>query len=265
MGMENQQPRQHESSEPGYPQRVDEVTESITAVQRSLHEQEDLDATLGRLAETAVRAVPGTDVSSLTIVCGGHSRTAAATDDRVLAIEQQQRSYDSSPAQESTQQRRPVRVGLHDPGVRRWPGFAAAAVEAGIAAYLTAPVFHDEADRPDRQEAEDSSEVVGWLNLYSYSPEGFDPFDEALIRLLTTTVSAALSAERRYQRTSEQVEQLKTALTSRPEIDEAKGVLMAAHGTDADQAFAQLVEQSQQHNVKVITIARQLLTSVQQR
>ena len=37
---------------------------------------------------------------------------------------------------------------------------------------------------------------------------------------------------------------------------------MAAHGVDADEAFARLVAESQQHNTKLREVARNLLTSV---
>jgi AmiR/NasT family two-component response regulator len=45
-------------------------------------------------------------------------------------------------------------------------------------------------------------------------------------------------------------------------IDQAKGVLMAVHGVDADGAFAMLVETSQRTNTKVRVVAEELLASV---
>jgi len=41
-------------------------------------------------------------------------------------------------------------------------------------------------------------------------------------------------------------------------IEQAKGMLMFVYGIDADEAFSRLREQSQQHNVKLRLIARQV-------
>lgn len=46
--------------------------------------------------------------------------------------------------------------------------------------------------------------------------------------------------------------------TNRASIEQAKGMLMFVYGIDADEAFAVLREQSQQHNVKLRLIAQQV-------
>jgi AmiR/NasT family two-component response regulator len=55
-------------------------------------------------------------------------------------------------------------------------------------------------------------------------------------------------------------DQLRAALTSRPEIEQAKGALMALHKCDADAAFAMLVRESQTKNVKLRVVAHNLVT-----
>lgn len=45
---------------------------------------------------------------------------------------------------------------------------------------------------------------------------------------------------------------------NRASIEQAKGMLMFVYGIDADEAFAVLREQSQQHNVKLRLIAQQV-------
>jgi len=54
-------------------------------------------------------------------------------------------------------------------------------------------------------------------------------------------------------------DQLRAALISRPEIEQAKGVLMAVHSCDADAAFAMLVHESQTTNRKLHDVAIELL------
>lgn len=58
-------------------------------------------------------------------------------------------------------------------------------------------------------------------------------------------------------------DQLREALTSRPEIEQAKGILMAVHGCDATAAFGMLVHESQIKNVKLHEVALRLLDRVQ--
>lgn len=250
-----------------FPARLDEVTDSLTGLYESLDGQEDLDGVLSRLVFTAVRAVPDAAAASVTVATGGeHTRTAAVTDERVLEIEEQQRTAGYGPSAESAERRRPVLVGSSEQDRERWPGFTTATAAAGIAAYLSAPVYVDEPTRPENQRGPaEGTRVLGWLNLYGDTPAGFDPFDEALLRLLTTSVSAAISAADRQRRTHELVDNLQRALTSRAEIDQAKGVLMAAHSTDADTAFNRLVRESQNNNLKLATVARRLLDSVQEK
>jgi hypothetical protein len=59
--------------------------------------------------------------------------------------------------------------------------------------------------------------------------------------------------------------QLREALTSRPTIDLAKGVVMAARRCSADEAFAELRRLSSRHNVKIVRLSDAVVRLVQQR
>lgn len=54
-------------------------------------------------------------------------------------------------------------------------------------------------------------------------------------------------------------EQLDAALVTRPVIEQAKGVLVLARQATPDQAFAELRDASQQHNVKLNALATALV------
>jgi AmiR/NasT family two-component response regulator len=56
--------------------------------------------------------------------------------------------------------------------------------------------------------------------------------------------------------------QLRTALTRRPVIDMAKGAIMALTKCDDDDAFKQLSQVSQTHNVKLFELATALLADL---
>ena len=60
----------------------------------------------------------------------------------------------------------------------------------------------------------------------------------------------------------DELTQLRTALTSRPAIDLAKGVVMAVRRCDADAAFAELAQVSMECNIKVARLAELLVEQV---
>ena len=54
-------------------------------------------------------------------------------------------------------------------------------------------------------------------------------------------------------------DQLRSALTSRATIDQAKGILMAEHGCSPEEAFSRLVKMSQDTNVRLRDVARAIV------
>ena len=54
-------------------------------------------------------------------------------------------------------------------------------------------------------------------------------------------------------------DQLRSALTSRATIDQAKGILMAEHGCSPEVAFGRLVKMSQDANVPLRDVARAIV------
>ena len=57
-------------------------------------------------------------------------------------------------------------------------------------------------------------------------------------------------------------EQLRAALTSRTVINQSIGIIMGQNGCDADAAFAVLRSASQNRNVKLRTVAAEIITAV---
>lgn len=58
-----------------------------------------------------------------------------------------------------------------------------------------------------------------------------------------------------------EVTQLRRAMETRPAIDQAKGVLMAAYGLSPDEAWKILVTVSQQSNTKLHLVAGEIVSS----
>jgi two-component system, response regulator / RNA-binding antiterminator len=70
---------------------------------------------------------------------------------------------------------------------------------------------------------------------------------------------ATVSSARSHATIAEEVEGLRAALGSRAVIDQAKGILMATRRCGADEAFDLLVHASQTRNVKLRTVAEDLV------
>jgi GAF domain-containing protein len=227
---------------------LDEASEALEELAVVLADGQTLTDALQQLAESASRVIPDAEDVSVTVVGPDGASTAAWTDEKVVAIDADQYAAGNGPCLEASRIQRPVRA-TREGGREKWPEFATAAERAGVRAYLSAPIVVED-------------EVIGALNLYSSDDRAFDPFDEALLRLFVTAASTTITGFRRYARTRRLVEHLQRALESRAEIDQAKGVLMAAHGVDAEEAFTRLVTESQQHNTKLRDVARNLLASV---
>jgi transcriptional regulator with GAF, ATPase, and Fis domain len=141
-----------------------------------------------------------------------------------------------------------VRVRTRD-AARRWPAFARNIAGMGVASYLSASLATDE-------------DHVGALNLYSYSDHGFTEIDEVLLQVFVAAVECAIWNARRAEQWRCEVEGLREAMKSRARIEQAKGMLMAVHAIGEEKAFEMLVEQSQQRNVRLATVADELVATL---
>jgi GAF domain-containing protein len=228
--------------------RMDEVTATLADLADVLVGEEDLGRALQRSVEMLVRALPGADLASVSVLDGDAAETVASSSERVWAIDADQYAEGDGPCLEAARTGEVVRTGVEE-AERRWPGFARSARTAGVESYLSCPLLIDE-------------KFAGSLNLYSEQPHGFADFDVALLRLYATAACAAIGNARRYVRARDVAGQLKLALDSRAVIDQAIGVLMARHRITAGQAFAELSRQSQDTNVKLRDIATRLVTGL---
>ncbi|WP_229904920.1 GAF and ANTAR domain-containing protein [Lentzea cavernae] len=235
-------------------ERLDETADALEVLRAALTGDESPDDALQQLTETAINAIADADAVTLTVMTQQQPRTAAATDPILVDIDEKQFSADRGPCMQSARTLEAVRavVGEHQD---EWPEFEAAAASHDIRAYLSVPVVLPSGDGGEAQH-------LGSINVYSRTAEAFDPFDEGLMRLFTTTASATIASAQHSQRLHDQIQSLERALVTRAVIDQAKGVLMAVHKCSADEAFDMLVQRSQHENIKLRDIARNLLDSV---
>ena len=197
----------------------------------------DVPATLDSITTAAVQTVPGTDWAGVSLVRGRRVSSEASTDVRVADLDGLQTEAGEGPCLDALRKQETVLVGdFH--AERRWPRFAAAAVQLGVGSSLSFQLFTD-------------GDNLGALNLYAAEPFAFD--DDAVVvgQVLAAHAAIALAAAR-------QETNLRTAMDRRDLIGQAKGILMERHRLTAAQAFSVLVEASSHTNRKLFDVAEEL-------
>lgn len=229
-------------------ERFDEITEALQDLSGVLDEYEDLATVLQHVVEGAVRIVPGAEMAGVTLLSDESAQTVAATHSRVREVDDTQYENDSGPCLTASRDGRSVVVDV-DQVRSRWPDLEEAAADLGIKSFIALPLAL-------------SDRIHGSFNLYSSDPRGFQSLDESLLEVFTTAAVTALQQAERHRRALDSIRNLQAALTSRADIDHAIGIVMALHGVPAADAFDQLVRKSQESNVKLKVVARQLVDRI---
>ncbi|MCW2833793.1 MAG: hypothetical protein JWN68_1746 [Nocardioides sp.] len=206
-----------------------------------MHTVYRLDETLEAIALAARVSVPGFDHAGIsTMDRKGNITTRAATDDLVLELDQLQYSLGEGPCVDSLREAPVVSAPdiAHD---QRWPRYVADAVRtAGLQAQLGIRLFLD------------SEGTLGGLNLYSTQSPHIDDEAIALAQLFAAHAAVALGNAR-------EIDHLNTALRTRKVVGQALGLLMERYKISEDRAFAFLTRASSHGNVKLVTVAQELV------
>jgi GAF domain-containing protein len=200
-----------------------------------------------RMADLAVRAVPGCDGASVSVLeCDGQVSTAGASDERAVLLDKLQYYGQEGPGLSAI--RTATVVQVDDFGRdSRYPTFGPAAAALGVLSCLSVPLTA-------------STETVGGLNLYGDVPHAYDEPAIATGETVAAHASLVLATSRAHQRSLDLVDKQQVALASRAEIEQARGILMARSHYDADEAFDILRRASQRQNVKLRDVAHAIVT-----
>jgi transcriptional regulator with GAF, ATPase, and Fis domain len=229
--------------------RVDAVASALDNLQRRLTAPAQLQGFLQDLCDCVVSTIIEADMAGVTLVDeDGRAETAACTDRRAVDIDLNQYRNGEGPCLEAATTGQIVKVRV-DEVVERWPAFAADVRDIGAASYLSAPLRLGEAH-------------AGALNLYSFGSHGFGDLDVALLRIFTSLAEVVARMTREAAAAHDEVAGLKKAMVTRGVIEQAKGILMAAERISADEAFRMLVTNSQRRNVKLVTVAHEVVETV---
>lgn len=224
-----------------------DLQQSLTALSQLLmgHGRQGLESALTRIAEYAVRAVPGADGAGLTLLEHDRPDTIVASDDFVREVDAIQYGIGEGPCISAAAQARTVICGsLSTDG--QWPRFGPRAARLGVHSALSLPLIAD-------------GDVLGAMNIYAHARDAFDERAAELGELFAVPAAISVHNARVLAQTGRLADQLQTALTSRATIDRALGIVMSRTGCTEDQAFERLRAASQAENRKVADVAQRMI------
>lgn len=206
----------------------------------------DLETYLSTLVFAVMENIEGCDAVGATVVMEDRPRTAAYTTARTLEIDAVQYAVGDGPCLDAFRHQRENLVdlgGAHE----RWPMFTAAVESGGVQTLLAVPLVT-------------GAHCYGALNLYGFARHAFDHADLVLVRMAASRAADAIGAAVEIDGARQVAAQMEQAMASRAVIEQAKGVLMGRHGVDEKQAFELLRQQSQRLNVKLRTLATEVVS-----
>ncbi|HET7690599.1 MAG TPA: GAF and ANTAR domain-containing protein [Nocardioidaceae bacterium] len=197
-----------------------------------------LDATLSALTQAAVRALPGVDEASITIRhVDGTIASYAMTSDFLEELDDSQYRNQEGPCYDGVTSNAFTVCGdlANDP---RYPNYGPRAAEAGIRSQSGVRIF-------------ESRKSLGALNLYSRSQGALADIG-FLAELFSQHARTAIAF-------AQEIDGLHEAMLSRQLVGQAVGILMERFQLPDDKAFAFLARVSQDRNVKLRVIAKEII------
>jgi GAF domain-containing protein len=227
---------------------VDEVSASIAELQQLLLETQSVEDFLQGLVRLAARLVVDGLSCGMTLEPSGKPLTAACSDDVASQVDEIQFFLGEGPSLEAVRQRGPVSIA-DTAADSPWPKFAEQAAAYGIRSCLSLPLVVD-------------GKPIGALNLYSPAPRAFGTEQTARAESFARNASAALAIATRLASYTALTNQLRASLATRGVIDQALGIVMAQQHCSQSEAFAILRTASQNRNVKLREVAKQIVARV---
>jgi transcriptional regulator with GAF, ATPase, and Fis domain len=198
---------------------------------------ESTDRTLQMVVDQAVDTIPGCDYAGVSINHHRKLETPAASHQLVNELDGLQYQLEEGPCIDA--------VWADDTYVitdtrteTRWPNWSPQAAERGVLSVLSVRL-------------ETPKDVVGGLNLYSQSLDGFDVESQLIGHAYAMHASTAIAA-------TGEIEHLAIGMRTRHLIGLAQGMLMMRYGLTEEQAFKVLARISQEENVKLREVAQRV-------
>ncbi|WEV24268.1 GAF and ANTAR domain-containing protein [Streptomyces sp. 71268] len=213
-----------------------------------LLETDSLEGFLDTLADHALARTPAADGCGITLSREGRFLTVASAGRSARDLDEKQYGLDDGPCLQALRNGEEFMIA-DMLGEQRWDPYPAHAVARGTRSSLSLPIAAH-------------THTAGALNLYSPKPDGFAETDLTGLRLIAAQATGAIALAQRIADAQRFANDLETAMRSRSIIDQAIGIIMGQQRCDAEKAFGILRGASQNRNIKLRDLCRDLVTSV---
>lgn len=204
---------------------------------------------LAEVAGFAVRAIPGADGAGVTLLrldrVDNMVEELAASSPFVAEIDHVQYVLNEGPCITAALERRTVRSGSLG-GEKMWPRFGPRVGRMGVHSALSLPLLLP-------------GQVIGAINVYAHGKDVFDEHAAELGELFAKPAAVAVHNAQILAQALTLTGQLQTALSTRPVIDQAIGLLRGRSGGSAEEAFGQLRAMSQSEHRKLADVAQRIV------
>ncbi len=216
-----------------------ELAEIFAEVARTLLGENDVDATLDRICELAVKTVDACQAAGISMVEDKRVTSRSTTDNVPRAVDRIQSETQEGPCVDAIKEHEVFVTGSLSQE-SRWPDFAHRAhSETGVESILSLRLFA-------------RGNTMGALNLYSGERDAFDDHDIAVGSVFAAHAAVAWSSAEREAHLDAKAE-------SRDVIGMAKGIIIAQQRVSDDEAFDILRRASQRMNIKLRELAQRIV------
>ncbi|MDT5092349.1 MAG: hypothetical protein QOH60_1712 [Mycobacterium sp.] len=226
--------------------RETQVLDAVVSLVDTLLDDFDVADLVTELTERCVELLDTAAAGFLLADPIGKLRLLAATSDEARNLELFQLQADEGPCLDCFATGQPVSVADLKAADTRWPRFAPAAQEAGFASVHALPMRA-------------AGLVLGALGLFGARPGALNAPDLLVGQALAHIACVAILQER-APTPSTVVPQLRSALTGRVVVEQAKGFLRESLGVNVEEAFQLLRTYSRRHGLHLTEVARRLMT-----
>lgn len=234
-------PPADEGAQPGSPAQMLKLAAALSELSALPVGEPDRQRLLSRMAVLVKGAVPGAEWVSITIGSPLEPQRLGSDSTEAQDFDGRQVRAGEGPCLAAYDTRSVVVTDdvTSDP---RWPALARIAGTSAVRSVLALPV-------------QEEGTATGAVNVYSSQAGSFGRADRLIAELTTAAVASVLQTVAERESIQKLADNLERALSSRAVIDQAKGMIMAMLGVDAEEAFARMVNLSSRLNVKVRDLA----------
>ncbi len=176
----------------------------------------------------------------------GGLRVMASSTEEARLLELYELQSDAGPCLDCYRSGRPVARSDLSTMRASWPAFTEQLEQLG---------FHSAEALPMRLR----DETIGALNLFRTKPGRLNPADLGIGQAMADVATVGLMQERAISASELLATQLQTALNSRVQLEQAKGILAERTGLPMDQAFQLMRDYARHHNRMLSDVAANII------